>query len=205
MVNRSASIAAEASFVGNADQLAAVEVAGVMVDSCVAEAYIEDRLDDYDKYYDEDDEKKKSYYPPSVVPKDADFKVDKIDAPNVESMLQRAGEFARDLENSVLESLMQIKSAPPGPGLLKKMVSNAKSDGGSVPLSMATLDDGQNVHNDILKIVMVGAETVDKQGLTRTLRNKSQKKKASSRKKTNTLGVDVHSWTPVNDQNAKFT
>lgn len=205
MTPRMASIAAEASFVGNLDQLAAVEVAGVM-DACVAEAYIEDRLDDYDKYYDDDDEKKKhAYYPKSVVPKDADFKVDKMDAPNVESMLQRAGEFARDLENSVLESFC-IKPAPPGPPSgIKKIVSQGKSDGGSVPLSMATLDDGANVHNDILKIVMVGAEMVDKQGLTRTLRNKSQKKKASSRKRTNTLGVDVHSWTPVNDQNAKFT
>jgi len=191
--------------VGNADQMSAVEVAGVM-DAYVAEAYIEDRLDDYDKYYDEDDEKKKhAYYPPSIVPKDADFKVDKMDAPNVESMLQRAGEFARDLENSVLESFC-IKPAPPGPpGGIKKIASQGKSDGGSVPLSMATLDDGASVHNDILKIVMVGAETVDKQGLTRTLRNKSQKKKASSRKRTNTLGVDVHSWTPINDQNAKFT
>ena len=130
----------------------------------------------------------------------------------MESMLQRAGEFARDLENSVLESF--FKAAPPTASAgaagtaaagIKKISSQGKSDGQSVPLSMATSEDGSNVHNDILKIVMVGAETVDKQGLARTLRNKTQKKRASSRKRTNTLGVDVHSWAPVNDQNAKFT
>lgn len=194
---RSASIAAEASFVGNADQLAA-DVLGV-VPCMAAEAYIEDRMDDYDKYYDDEDKKKMEAYPRSLVPKDADFKVDKLEAPNVESMLQRAGEFARDLESSVLESFW-TKPTPQGKS------ARGKSEASSVPLSMATLDDETaTVHNDILKIVMVGAETVDKLGLERTLRNKSQKKKAASRKRTNTLGVDVHSWTPPNDENAKFT
>eukprot|EP00980_Cylindrotheca_fusiformis_P029458 scaffold23479_cov143-Cylindrotheca_fusiformis.AAC.8 len=193
---RVASIAAEASFVGNADQLAA-DVVGV-VPCMAAEAYIEDRLDDYDKYYDDEDKKKMEAYPPSLVPKDADFKVDKLEAPNVESMLQRAGEFARDLESSVLESFW---TKTPRRGRTK-----SEAETSTVPLSMATLEDVSGiVHNDILKVVMVGAETVDKLGLERSLRNKSQKKKAASRKRTNTLGVDVHSWTPPNDQGAKFT
>jgi hypothetical protein len=188
--HRAASIAAEASFVGNADQLME---AGVLPGTFVAEAYIEDRLDDYDKY--DEDKKDPQYYPPSLVPKDADFKVDKQEAPCVESMLRRAGEFARDLEASVKESFL-VQG-------VKKQFSQGKSDGGSVPLSMATSADPL-VHNDILKIVMLGAPTVDKMGLARKLR-RSKKKKAASRKRTNNLGVDVHSWTPTNEDNVKFT
>jgi hypothetical protein len=178
-----ASIAAEASFVGNADQL--YLEACVLPDSVTAEAYIEDRLDDYDKY-----DKKDDGYPylRSVVPRDADFKVDKQEAPCVDSMLRLAGEFAQDLEASVQDYLV----APP------KLVKG-KSDGGSVPLSNATSKDPL-VHNDILKLVMVGAPTVDKSGLARGLRKSHRK----SRKRT-TLGVDVHSWTPPNDDNVKFT
>jgi hypothetical protein len=184
-LNRQASIAAEASFVGTADQL--YLEAGVLADSVAAEAYIEDRLDDYDKY-----DKKDGGFPylRSVVPRDADFKVDKQEAPCVDSMLRRAGEFAQDLEASVQDTLV-IPS--------KALAKRGKSDGSTVPLSMASSKDSL-VHNDILKLVMVGAPTVDKSGLARALR-KSHKR---PRKRT-TLGVDVHSWTPDNEDHVKFT
>jgi hypothetical protein len=175
----SANYAAEASFIGDTEQLLE---AGVIPDSGVeAYAYIEDRLDDYDKY----DKKDAAYgypYLTSVVPRDADYKVDKQDAPCVDSMLRRAEHFAEDLEASVQETLVL-------PAKLKKL----KSDGGSVPLSMACSANNL-IHNDILKLVMVGAPNVDKSSLARKLRKSTKK----SRKRT-TLGVDVHSWTPSSE------
>jgi hypothetical protein len=133
--HRSSSIAAEASFVGNADSLF-VE-AGVLPDSVAAtEYYIEDRLDDYDKF----DDKKSLYDDPylrSMVPRDADLKVDKQDAPSVDRMLREAGRFAEDLEDSAQDTpiVPRMKMGPKG-----------KSDGESVPLSMATSKDTL-VHN----------------------------------------------------------
>ena len=185
LLNRSASIAAEASFIGTADQLLE---AGVLPGDSVtaAEAYIEDRFDDYDKYDKKDDG---FPYLASVVPRDADYKVDKQDAPCVESMLVRAGEFAQDLEASACDFMT------PPPSKVRKL----KSDGGSVPLSMATLND-KEIHNDTLKLVMVGAPDVDKSGLARSLRKSTKK----PRKRT-TLGVDVHSWTPMNEEMVKFS
>ncbi|KAL3923185.1 MAG: hypothetical protein SGILL_001795 [Bacillariaceae sp.] len=185
--NRSSSIAAEASFVGNADSLY-VE-AGVLPDSVAAtEYYIEDRLDDYDKFDD-----KKALYDPylrSMVPRDMDFKVDKQDAPSVDAMLRRAGQFAEDLENSTQDTPLvpQLKMGPKG-----------KSDGESVPLSMATPKDAL-VHNDILKLVLVGANDVDKSGLARSLRKSTKRPK-----KRGNFAVDVHSWMPPNSDNVKFT
>ena len=177
----SATFDAQASFIGDADQLLE---AGVIPDSGVeAYAYIEDRLDDYDKY----DKKDAAYgypYLTSVVPRDADYKVDKQDAPCVDSMLRRAEHFAEDLEASEQETLVL-------PAKLKKL----KSDGGSVPLSMASAAD-KLIHNDILKLVMVGAPNVDKSSLARALRKSTKK----PRKRT-TLGVDVHSWTPSSENN----
>jgi S1-C subfamily serine protease len=186
LLNRQASIAAEASFVGNADQLLE---AGVLPDSVAAEAYIEDRLDDYDKY-----DKKDAGYPylASVVPRDADYKVDKLDAPCVDSMLVRAGEYAQDLEASTMEYITMPRAKIP----------RLKSDGSPVPLSMATAKD-EIIHNDILKLVMVGAPTVDKSGLARSLRQSTKK----TRKRT-TLGVDVHTWSPFNpkaEEQVKFS
>jgi len=187
--HRSSSIAAEASFVGNADSLF-VE-AGVLPDSVAAtEYYIEDRLDDYDKY---DLDKKDAFYDPylrSVVPRDADFKVDKQEAPSVDCMLRQAGEFAEDLENSVQDTPL----VPP-----LKLGAKGKSEGESVPLSMASSSDTM-VHNDILKLVLVGANDVDKSGLARSLRQSAKKPK-----KRTTLAVDVHSWMPPNSDNVKFT
>ena len=183
-LDRMASIAAEASFVGNADQVLAE--AGVLQDLIAAEAYIEDRLEDYDKY----DKKDYGYpYLRSVVPRDADIKVDKQEAPCVDSMLRRAGELAEDLESSMHDSLV----VPP------EIILKGKSDGASVPLSNATSKDPL-VHNDMLKLVLVGDPNVGKSGLAHSLR-KSQKKC----RKRKTLGVDVHSWTPPNDDDVKFT
>jgi S1-C subfamily serine protease len=185
--HRSTSIAAEASFVGNADALC-VE-AGVLPDSVAAtEYYIEDRLDDYDKF----DDKKELYDPflRSMVPPDMDFKVDKLDAPSVDNMLRQAGQFAEDLEDSPQDTPLvpRLKMGPKG-----------KSDGESVPLSMATTKDAL-VHNDILKLVLVGANDVDKSGLARSLRKSTKKPK-----KRNNFVVDVHSWMPPNSDNVKFT
>ena len=184
LLNRSASIAAEASFIGTADQL--LEAGVLPDDSVAAEAYIEDRIDDYDKY-----DKKDDGYPylASVVPRDVDYKVDKQDAPCVESMLVRAGEFAQDLEASTQDFI----TPPPA------KVPRLKSDGRSVPLSMATSKD-TDIHNDILKLVMVGAPDVDKSGLARSLRKSTKK----PRKRT-TMGVDVHSWEPPNEEQVKFS
>ena len=185
--HRAASIAAEASFVGNADTL--YLEAGVLPDSIAAEAYIEDRIDDYDKYDEENLKKDGGFYPRSMVPANADFKVDKQDAPCVDSMLRRAGEFAREIstesEPSVTESV--------------KTAASGKSEGESVPLSMATSTD-EIVHNDVLKLVMVGDSTVDKAGIARAIRKSSKKAK-----KRSTLAVDVHSWAPPNEDSVKFT
>jgi hypothetical protein len=217
---RTASIAAEASFIGNADQLLEAGVLTPDTDMLVAtaEAYLEDRLDDYDKY-----DKKIDYeggggglYPTSMVPRDADYKVDKQDGPCVDTMLHRAGEiFAQDLdcleasttsieheEQQEQEQQDQLSYAPlwpPPPASLQKL----KSDGASVALTMATSKDQGNIHNDILKLVMVGAPNVDKSGLARALRLRESTKK--SRKRKMGLGVDVHSWTPENKEQVKFT
>jgi len=193
--NRSSSIAAEASFVGNADSLALIEAgvlpadAGVMMPAELT--YIEDRLDDYDKYDKKDDAL--LYYDPYLkdfVKPTNDFKVDKQDAPCVDSMLRMADRYAQDLEEN------EVESEPPLISSLKS--ARGKSSGDSVPLSMASTKDPL-VHNDILKLVMVG-EPDSRAALSRTLRQSTKK----PRKRT-TLTVDVHSWTPENNDNIKFT
>jgi hypothetical protein len=190
-LNRQASIAAEyVGYLGTEDQLLQ---AGVLTDNVMAaEAYIEDRLDDYDKY----DKKEDSYFPRSMVPRDADFKVDKQEAPCVDLMLRRAGEFAQDLGQDEDTAYAAVAPAPQS----MRTAAKGKSDGESVPLSMATAKDNM-VHNDILKLVMVGDARVDKTALARSLRQSSKK----PRKKRTTLGVDVHSWTPPNDDHVRFT
>ncbi len=177
--NRQASIAAEYVGYVNDDQYLNVLPEHILA----AEAYIEDRLDDYDKY-----DKKDECFPRSLVPRDADFKVDKQEAPCVDAMLRRAGEFAEEWQDD--EPLLPSASLP----------VKGKSDGESVPLSMATVRDTV-VHNDILKLVMVGDALVDKTALARSLRQSNKK----PRKKRTTLGVDVHTWTPPNPDNVTFT
>jgi len=180
---RVASVVGEASYIGNADQLLE---AGVLPETTMAaEAYIEDRMDDYDKY-----DKKDGYaYYESAIPRDADFKVDKQDAPCVDTMLSRAGEFAEDLEQDAMPAFVE-------PMPLK---AKAKSDGSSVPLSEATSKD-IDVHNDTLKLCMVGAPNVNKSDLARAIRGSTKKSK-----KRKNLGVDVHSWTPPNKQQVQFS
>lgn len=192
--HRSTSIAAEASFVGNVDSLfmeagVVPADAGVMMPAELT--YIEDRLDDYDKYDKKDDAL--LYYDPylkSMVRPTADFKVDKQDAPCVDSMLRMADQYTQALEDSAQDS------EPPLISPLKMV--KGKSDGESVPLSMASSKDPM-VHNDILKLVMVGAPD-SRVALARSLRQSTKK----SRKRT-TLAVDVHSWMPPNNDNVKFT
>jgi hypothetical protein len=191
------SIDAHASFVCHADSLSTVE-AGVLPDSTIAatEYYIEDRLDEYDKY----DTKEAKYYDPllkGMTPRDADFKVDKQEAPTIDNLLRQAGEFAKDLEVQQDDDMPLMVPSPP----IKSAMQNGKSDGESVPLSIAGPGD-KIVHNDILKIVLMGDNTVDKSGLGRLLRKKSKSTKNQNQSR---LGVDVHSWMPPNTDNVKFT
>jgi hypothetical protein len=153
--------------------------------------YIEDRLDDYDKYDKKDDAL--LYYDPylrDMVRPTADYKVDKQDAPCVDSMLRMADRYTQDLEDGDVENESPLISSLKG--------ARGKSSGESVPLSMASTKDAL-VHNDILKLVMVG-ESESRASLARTLRRSTKK----PRKRT-TLAVDVHSWTPENNDNVKFT
>ena len=97
--------------------------------------------------------------PASLVPADVDYKVDKADAPDVETMLLRAAhETTTDLE-------------PPEPQPMP-VTARAKSGDASIPLSQARLTD-RVVHNDTLKVVLVGAAGVDKSALGRAIRNVS--------------------------------
>ncbi|CAB9505263.1 NADH dehydrogenase (ubiquinone) complex I, assembly factor 6 [Seminavis robusta] len=168
----------QASFVGNADQVFEADVIGA---TC-AEAYIESA------YYAGDDKKDEPSY--SLLSPDADYKVDKADAPDVEYMLRRAAqESANDvlepdeaMDNNGLDPLAMPSSVP--------FTSPGKSSGMSCPLSTAKVTD-ETVHNDVLKVVMVGAPNADKSTLARAIRQSNKKPKRRT-----TLGVDVHSWTP---------
>jgi S1-C subfamily serine protease len=159
-----------AELIGNEDQL--LEAGVLTANVAPAEvAYIE--------YYDH----KKDEPVASVLPPDADYKVDKADAPCVDTMLRQAErETASDLEQNTVETsvLQQSPSLPKG-----------KSDGLSCPLSMATRADKQ-VHNDILKVIMVGAANVDKSSISWAIRQTSKKPK-----KRASLGVDLHVWSPT--------
>lgn len=166
-----------ASFVGTADQLLE---AGVWPAAETIEYKIED--DSYDEYA-----KKEDDHMPSLVPKDADDKVDKADAPDVESMLLRAAqETVTDLEHS--ESFPQWTDR-------KKRFKSSASGSSWVTLSQAEATD-ERVHNDMLKIVVVSAPTVDKSWVARGLRQTNKRRK---KRDTLTLGVEVHSWSPSGD------
>jgi hypothetical protein len=166
---RAASV--EARFVGTT---ADVLEAGVLPTGFAAEAYVE---------YDSDEAlKKDDSLVASVVPFDADYKVDKAEAPDFESMLRRAAlETVSDLEASESTAAQPLRP------------KRVKSDGSSVPLSLATGSDA-HVHNDMLKVVMVGAPGVDKSYVARAIRQSHKR----GRKRV-TLGVDVHSWSPRSD------
>jgi hypothetical protein len=145
-------------------------------------------------YIEVDDEKKDDggTVMMSLVPPDADYKVDKASAPDVESMLRRAAHETKT-------DLAETSNAPESSCLLSplRFRRRGKSDGSSIPLSQAVPGD-LAVHNDILKIVMVAAPHVDKSTLARAIREK----KGPPRKRA-TLGVDVHTWQPDETSDVK--
>ena len=165
-----------ASFVGNVD----VVEAGVLEAATCAEAYIE-----HAAYW--DDKKEEPVY--SVLPPNADYKVDKADAPDVDYMLRRAETSwnERD-EDDAVDDFDPL--APPSTSLSDVQPLPGKSTGMSCPLTTAKVTD-QLVHNNVLKVLMVGAPNGDKSALARAIRQSNKKPKRRA-----TLGVDVHSWTP---------
>mmetsp|Transcript_3385 Transcript_3385/g.6702 ORF Transcript_3385/g.6702 Transcript_3385/m.6702 type:complete len:1454 (-) Transcript_3385:94-4455(-) len=160
-----------ASLIGTADEPSVLE-AGIVLPA--AEAYIEG-------YYDREFEEKlkgEDAIPASLVPTDTDYKVDKEHAPDVEAMLRRAEQEAiSDLDTT---DPLSTHGSRHGRG---------KTAGVSVPLSQACPSD-ELVHNDNLKVVLVGSAGVDKSSLARAIRQSAKK----PRKRT-TLGVEVHTWT----------
>jgi len=160
----------QASFVCNADMLEA----GVLEATTCAEAYIWDDKKDEPAY--------------SVLPANADFKVDKAEAPDVDYMMKIAETSWNDRDDDDTgEELDGL--APPSFAALAPH-PQGKSSGMSCPLSSAKASD-ELVHNDVLKVVMVGAPNADKSLLARAIRQSNKKPKRRA-----TLGVDVHSWTP---------
>ena len=166
---RSTSIAAEASFVCNADSI--ISEAAVLPQS---EYYIEARLDEYDKYDDKGMKGLKN-----------SMKADKHIGPSIDTMIKRAGEIATSMRDEDVP--LKLPSSPP-----KSSIRKGKSDGESVPLSMADPGD-EVVHNDTMKLVLVGDSAVDKSGLGRLLRKSTKKSKRPI-----TLAVDVQPWMPSN-------
>eukprot|EP00533_Pseudo-nitzschia_delicatissima_P004989 CAMPEP_0116085854 /NCGR_PEP_ID=MMETSP0327-20121206/4542_1 /TAXON_ID=44447 /ORGANISM="Pseudo-nitzschia delicatissima, Strain B596" /LENGTH=1697 /DNA_ID=CAMNT_0003576863 /DNA_START=38 /DNA_END=5131 /DNA_ORIENTATION=- len=169
------SIAAHASFVCHADSI--TSEAALLPQS---EYYIEDRLDEYDKY--------------DMKGMKNSMKFDKQIGPSIDTMLKRAGEIATSMREE--DTALKL---PPSPR--KSVIKKGKSDGESVPLSMADPGD-EIVHNDTMKLILVGDNAVDKSGLGRLLRNST--KKSAKKLKRITLAVDVQPWTPSNTD-VRFT
>ena len=158
-----------ASLIGTADEPSVLE-AGMVLPA--AEAFIEGY---YNQEY-EEKLKRDDAIPASLVPTDTDYKVDKEHAPDVEAMLRRAEQ----------EAITDLDMADP---LSTAPLRRGKTTGVSVPLSQACPAD-ELVHNDSLKVVLVGSAGVDKSSLARAIRQSNKK----PRKRT-TLGVEVHTWT----------
>eukprot|EP00535_Pseudo-nitzschia_heimii_P002724 CAMPEP_0197182382 /NCGR_PEP_ID=MMETSP1423-20130617/6350_1 /TAXON_ID=476441 /ORGANISM="Pseudo-nitzschia heimii, Strain UNC1101" /LENGTH=1613 /DNA_ID=CAMNT_0042632795 /DNA_START=137 /DNA_END=4978 /DNA_ORIENTATION=- len=159
--------AARASLVDNAD-ITNSESGHLPIEAY----YVDDRFDEYDK----DGSSKKKH--------------DKQEDPCIDNLLQRAGEIA-EMAKGIQEEDISLK-LPPSPTRLA--IKKGKSDGESVPLSIATPDD-QVVHNDYLKLILVGDNAVDKSGLGRSLR-KLTKKKGKKNRKPMKMEVHNHDWTP---------
>ena len=137
-----------------------------------AEAFVEI------EFYDDDgkNEKEKNDIPASMVPAEADIKVDKGEAPDVQAMLVRAEhETTTDLDPAP-----ELEGPAPRP--------KGKSDGSSVPLSQAHRSD-KHVHNDMLKVLLVGSVGPAKSALARAIRESQKKPRTRT-----TLGLDVHTW-----------
>lgn len=159
-----------ASLIGTADEPSVLE-AGLVLPA--AEAFIEGY---YNQEY-EEKLKRDDAIPASLVPTDADYKVDKEHAMDVEDMLRRAEH----------EAITDLDMSDPLPDALGR--KRGKTAGVSIPLSQACPSD-ELVHNDSLKVVLVGSAGVDKSSLARAIRQSNKK----PRKRT-TLGVEVHTWT----------
>jgi hypothetical protein len=161
-----------ASFVGTAD---GVLEAGIVLPA--AEAFIEG-------YYNSDwDEKLKrdDAIPASLVPTDTDYKVDKEHAPDVEAMLRRAEqETLVDLD--MMSDISNMQQQP-------RRKRGKTVSGVSIPLSQACPTDDL-VHNDNLKVVLVGSPGVDKTSLSLAIRQSNKKPKVRK-----SFGVEVHTWT----------
>ena len=142
---------------------------------------------EYDQIYDDhhnqndlDIKLRKGDIPASMVPVEADFKVDKGEAPDVQAMLVRAEhETNTDLE---LGSELEASSS------YAQRSQKGKSDGSSVPLSQAQRSD-KHVHNDMLKVLLVGSVGPAKSALARAIRESQKKPRTRT-----TLGLDVHTW-----------
>jgi hypothetical protein len=118
-----------ASFVGTADQL--LEAGVLPAAAMSAEAYVE---------FDDPFHKKDDGPLMSLIPKDADYKVDKADTIDVEFMLRRAAfESLTDLETTEAAAV-----SPP------RRQAIGKTDGGIVPLSLSCAQDEATsiVHNE---------------------------------------------------------
>lgn len=161
----------------------------------------------YDDYHDasrkkeEDDFTNFSYIEPvRAIDCRDDIKVDKEDAPDVDYMLRRAGfEASNDLgtlqehdddDNDYLppELAATLPSIPMPSSLSTSYPCALKSDFTSVPLSEAGVSDDV-VHNDMLKVVMVSAPSVNKSWLARALRRSHKRPKNRA-----TLAVEIHEW-----------
>ena len=121
----------------------------------------------------DDDDDDQYYLPISLVAEQADLKVDKGDAPEVEDMLRRAMiETTTDLHVEYDEEEDDMM-------LLKQQSSGA-----------APKRTDEDVVNDTLKVVMVSDPSVDKTSLARWLRGKEKRRKSS----TKTLKLSVENW-----------
>ena len=197
-----------ASYVGTTDQLAEAASYIMPPDMSIAESFVEDDLSGALKKEDDDD----LDMPLSFVSTDdqADYKVDKVDAPDVEAMLRRAVlETNADLEHRDSSDCLPMNlPLPPdlfagspgskgGQTYKQAAVFHPDDDTKPVPLSELTpygASAAASVYNDTLKVVMVSASSVDKSWLARRLRNSNNHRKGA-RKRT-TLAVDVHEWRP---------
>jgi hypothetical protein len=158
-----------ANYVGTEDQIMdSVLEAGVLAADVAAVIDTEDH-----PYWKKDDGSMIA----SALPRDADYKVDKGDTPDVEAMLMRAAQ----------ETTVDLDSADLPPA---RILPRGKSDGGPVPLSRSCNAD-LHVYNDMLKVITVAAPGVDKSWVARSLRGSQKRPRRRA-----TLGVDVHSWTP---------
>jgi len=205
----------EASFVGTTDDLTFpgdVTRNGVFLppDLMMAEAYVE---------YDQDDECDRKQdgraCPPSPVTvsqQQDEYKVDKSDIPDVESMLRRAAiESQQEAEQDETSSREDdpIYFRPVTVTVQLPSCSSASSSGDVVPLPLlAETARGPEVDasvevNDRLKVLFVGS-SAEKSWLARALRkgvtNSSRSSSSCKRKRqSRTLAVDVHTWQPGGD------